>query len=114
MDIETLREYCLSLPGTTEGLKWGEHLCFMIEEKIFVISSLDDGGTCFKCDPEDFDTLVAWEGIQQAPHFAKRQWVKVLSVDIIPEKEFKEWIKKSRALVIQKLPKKTQALYVEK
>ena len=45
MDVETFREYCLSLPGTTEGMKW-DHLCFMIEEKIFVIIALDDGNRC--------------------------------------------------------------------
>ncbi len=113
MDIEMLRDYCLSLTGTTEDLKWGEHLCFMIAEKIFVLSSLDDGTACFKCDPEDFDALVALQGVQQAPHFAKRQWVMVMSLDVLPEREFKECIKKSRALVKQKLPKKLQVLYEE-
>ncbi len=111
MDIERLRDYCLSLAGTTEDMKWGENLCFMIAEKIFIMTSLEESSACFKCDPEDFDNLVAMDGVQQAPHFAKRQWVKVVRLDVIPEKEFKEWIKKSRFLVKQKLPKKLQALY---
>ena len=111
MDIENFREYCLSLPGTTEGMKWGEHLCFMIEEKIYVIASLDDGHVSFKIDPENFDELAARDGVAQAAHFAKKQWVTIESLDVLSDQELRARIADSRALVISKLPKKTQALY---
>lgn len=111
MDIEMFREYCLSLPGTTEGMKWGEHLCFMIEEKIYVITSLDDGNVSFKCDPGVFDELVARDGLSQAAHLAKKQWVAMAALDILPEKELKRLVATSRELVLKKLPKKIQAKY---
>lgn len=110
MDIESLRDYCLSLKGATEGMKW-DHLCFMIEEKIFVLASLEDGHLCLKCDPEDFDGLIARPGIKQAPHFAKRQWVVLESLDALPSAELQNRIAASRGLVLSKLPKKTQAKY---
>lgn len=113
MDIESLRSFCLSLPGTTEGMKWGEHLCFMIHEKLFVIISLDDGQITFKCDPEEFDELVARDGIMQAAHFAKSQWVTLQDFDVLTDKEIKERITSSRVLVISKLPKKLQAAIAE-
>lgn len=113
MDIEMFRAYCLSLPGTTEGMKWGEHLCFMVHEKLFVITSLPDGVITFKCDPEEFDELVARDGINQAGHMAKRQWVSLDFLDALPEKELKNRIAASRALVISKLPKKVQASIAE-
>jgi predicted DNA-binding protein (MmcQ/YjbR family) len=112
MDIEAFRAYCLSLPGSTEDLKWGDHLCFMIHEKIYVITSLEDASASFKCDPEDFDELVARDGIQQAPHLAKRQWVKIEQLGVLNDRELKERILASRNLVLSKLPKKVQALYV--
>ena len=111
MDIEQLREFCLALPGTTEGLKWGDHLCFMIAEKIYIITSLDDSSFSIKCDPEEFDALVGREGIEQAAHMAKRQWVRVSSLQVLPDHELMERIKKSRALVMSKLTKKLQAQY---
>lgn len=110
MDIESLRDYCLGLKGTTEGMKW-DHLCFMIEEKIFVLASLEDGRLCMKCDPEDFDALTARPGIKQAPHFAKRQWVVMESIDVLPSAELQNRISESRRLVLSKLPKKVQAKY---
>ena len=110
MDIESLRDYCLGLKGTTEGMKW-DHLCFMIEEKIFVLASLEDGRLCMKCDPEDFDALTARPGIEQAPHFAKRQWVVMESLDVLPSAELQNRISESRRLVLSKLPKKVQVKY---
>ncbi len=111
MDIEMLREYCLSLPGTTEDLKWGDNLCFMIEQKIYVITSLDAGTLTFKCDPEEFEELTVRDGIGQASHFAKTQWVTLVDLDVMPGQELKKWIAKSRVLVLSKLPKKIRETY---
>ena len=111
MDIESFREYCLSLPGTTEGMKWG-YLCFMIEEKIFVIIDVDgDNGFSTKCSPEEFDELTARDGVQQAYHLAKRQWVQVANLAVLNDAELKKRIRTSRALVLAKLPKKIQEKY---
>jgi len=112
MDIESFREYCLSLPGTTEGMKW-DHLCFMIEEKIFVILAIDDGNRfSTKCTPEEFDELTARDGIKQAYHLAKRQWVQIENLDVLNDVDLKKRVERSRELVLAKLPKKIQAKYV--
>ena len=111
MDIESFRTYCLSLPGTTEGMKW-EHLCFMIEEKIFVIIAIDEGNSfSTKCSPEEFEELTARDGIKQAFHMAKRQWVQVANLDVLNDMELKKRVATSRALVLAKLPKKVQEKY---
>lgn len=111
MNIESFREFCLSLPGTTEGMKW-EHLCFMIEEKMFVIIALEEGNSfSTKCTPEEFDELVARDGIRQASHMAKRQWVLIDRLDILSEEELKNRVLTSRALVLEKLSKKIQEKY---
>ena len=110
MDIESFREYCLSLSGTTEGMKW-EHLCFMIEEKIFVLVDLDTHGFCIKCTPDEFDEIAARDGVKQAPHFAKKQWVFVDNLEVFNAAELKQCVERSRELVLSKLPKKTQAKY---
>lgn len=112
MDIESFRTYCLSLPGTTEGMKW-EHLCFMIEEKIFVIIAIDEGNSfATKCTPEEFEELTARDGIIQAHHMAKKQWVKIANLEVLNVPELKKRVETSRALVLSKLPKKVQAKYL--
>jgi len=112
MDIESFREYCLSLPGTTEGMKW-DHLCFMIEEKIYVIIAIERGSSfSIKCNPDEFDALAARDGISQAYHLAKRQWIQVENLDVLNDKELKSRVADSRAMVLAKLSKKIQAKYV--
>ena len=112
MDIEMFRAFCLSLQGTTEDLKWGQHLCFLMHEKIYVIASLDEGTISFKCDPEEFNDLVARDGIRQAAHFAKGQWITLQDIEVVTDSELKSLINRSRTLVLAKLPKKLQALYL--
>ena len=111
MDIERIRDYCLSLPGTTEEIKWGDNLCFMIESKIFIICSLDAGTIALKCDPEEFEELTARDGIQQAWHMAKGQWIGLLDMEVLPDSELKRRIAGSRALILKKLPKKIREKY---
>lgn len=113
MDIESFREYCLSLPGTTEGMKW-DHLCFMIEEKIYIIIAIEEGSRfSIKCNPDDFDELTARDGIAQAYHLAKRQWIMVEHLEVFNDQELKSRVADSRAMVLAKLPKRTQAKYIE-
>lgn len=111
MDIEMFREYCLSLPATTEEVKWGDCLCFMIEKKIYVIYTLDAGTLALKCNPEEFEELIARDGIQQAWHLAKGQWIGLTDLDVLPVPELKKRIAESRGLVLGKLPKKVREKY---
>jgi hypothetical protein len=41
MDIEILRQICLSFPATTEDVKWETNLCFCAAGKIFCIANLE-------------------------------------------------------------------------
>jgi len=59
MNIETLREYCLSKPGVEEALPFGpDTLLYKVSEKIFLITGLDSEQLSFnvKCDPD-----LAWQ-----------------------------------------------------
>lgn len=111
MDIEIFREYCLTLPATTEEVKWEDNLCFMIEKKIFVLYSLTSGSLAIKCDPEEFEELAARDGIKQAGHLARGQWISIAGFDVLSAAELKNRISQSRALVLKKLPKKIQEKY---
>lgn len=111
MDIEQFRQYCLGFPGTTEDLKWGDNLCFLIENKIFVIYSLDEGSFALKCDTEEFQELISRDGITQAPHLARGSWIGIASLEVMPWNELQKRVSVSRALILAKLPKKVQLRY---
>lgn len=111
MNIEELRSLCLSFPGATEDMKWGEHLCFCVHEKMFMITGLDDQpiGASFKVDAEQFDEISSQDGFIPAPYMARAKWVKVLDIEMLDPTDWKEYARRSYDLVVAKLPKKVQS-----
>ena len=107
MNIELLREYCLNLPHTTEDMKWGENLCFLIGKKLFCLVSLDEEfSVSLKVSEEDFHELVNRSGIDQAPYFARNQWLNVKDPAALSEDEWNRLLKDAYSLIKSKLPRK--------
>jgi predicted DNA-binding protein (MmcQ/YjbR family) len=111
MDVTWLRNYCLSLPHTTETVQWGDNLVLKVGGKMYALANLEPAKhwLCFKCSPEDFAELCEREGVSPAPYFARAQWVALESEDTIPRTELKRLLRSAYDLVFAKLPKKTQA-----
>ena len=111
MTAEEIRKYNLSLPGVTESIKWGHDLCFSIGDKMFFVMDADGDPTTgsFKATPEDFEELTQKNGFKPAPYLAKHMWVYFDSLDVMPMKKWKSYIKISYDLVFEKLPAKTRS-----
>ena len=107
MNIEQLREFCLSFPGATEDIKWGADLCFCVGAKMFCVTGADSiaGGMSLKCTPEKFAELIERTGIDPAAYVGRYKWVRIKDQDAIEPDELKELIKTSYELVFEKLPK---------
>ncbi|WP_207493548.1 MmcQ/YjbR family DNA-binding protein [Aridibaculum aurantiacum] len=109
MNIEELRDFCLSLKGTQEDIKWGHDLCFTICSKMYCVTGADGkGGTSFKCTDENFELLQEREGIIPAPYMARHKWVMVEMSTALTKEEWKQYILQSYQLVVAKLPKKVK------
>jgi predicted DNA-binding protein (MmcQ/YjbR family) len=110
MSIDFVRRCCRSYPHVTESMQWGDNLVFKVAGKIFAVASLEPGKTwlSFKCDPEDFATLVERPGIIPAPYLARAHWVALETEDAMPGAEIKRRLRSSYDLVVAKLPKKAR------
>ena len=110
MNLDSVRNYCLSLPHATEDIQWGNDLLFRISGKIFAAMSLDPPHSLsFKCTPEKFDELIELEGIIPAPYTARNKWVMLERLDALNDSEIKRLIKNSYEMIFSKLTKKLQA-----
>lgn len=111
--IDWVRSVCLSFPHATEDVQWEHNLLFRIAGKMFCIANLEPAVSptkiAFKCTPEKFAELVEVEGIIPAPYMARNHWVAVREMDSLRQTEFKELIRQSYQLVLEKLPRKKQA-----
>ncbi|GAB4498788.1 MAG: hypothetical protein OHK0019_34740 [Saprospiraceae bacterium] len=72
MNIESLRAFCLSLPGVAEEVEWESDLCFLVGGKMFCVTSADaDQGASFKVRDEEFEEMTSREGIIPTPYLAR-------------------------------------------
>ena len=104
MNVDSIRQYCLSFPEATENLQWQDDLCFKIGGKIFVVLSLETvpPSVCFKCAPETFAELCERENIIPAPYVGRYKWVLVQRLDAMGDQELKEFIQQSYEMVAAK------------
>jgi predicted DNA-binding protein (MmcQ/YjbR family) len=111
--LDWVRAFCLSLPHATEDVQWEHDLLFRVAGKMFCVANLEPGMSptkiAFKCTPEKFAELVEIDGIIPAPYMARNHWVAMLDIDALRQPEIKELIQASYHMILEKLPKKTQA-----
>jgi len=111
MNIEWMRQHCLSFPHATENVQWVKDLVFKIGGKMFAVAALEPGDHVFsfKCTPEKYAELIERPGIVPAPYMARAQWVAFEREDALPRSETKELLRQSYDLVFAKLTRKAQA-----
>ncbi len=106
MNIESLRDYCLSKPGAEEALPFGpDTLVFKVNGKAFLLVGLDSEDLRFnvKCDPE-----LALELREQYPcvlpgyHMNKKLWNTIVVDGSINDAQLRDWIDHSYDLVARK------------
>jgi predicted DNA-binding protein (MmcQ/YjbR family) len=109
MTTDSIREYCLSLPHTTEKLQWGDALCFKVNERMFAVLGLDNPRLSFKCTPEKFAELIEREHVQPSPYLGRYKWVMLDRLDAVRWSELQELILQSYEMVAAKAPKRKPA-----
>jgi predicted DNA-binding protein (MmcQ/YjbR family) len=116
MTLEQMRNLCMSFPGATEQIQWGEDVLFKVVGKMFVVVGPAPGNCfSFKCPEETFHELTELPGIIPAPYLARAHWVQIRPAECrLRASEIEALIRQSYELVVAKLPKKTQKALQEK
>ena len=107
MNIESLRNYCLSQKGAEESFPFGEDtLVFKVNNKIFLLAALEAKPLQFnvKADPEEAILLREEYPVHVLPgyHMNKKHWNTVISDGTLTNKLLKHFIDESYRLVAGK------------
>ena len=82
MNIEILREYCLSKPGAEETLPFGpDTLVFKTGGKVFLLVGLDEERLSFnvKCDPDKaIELREEFPCVLPGYHMNKKHWNTII------------------------------------
>jgi predicted DNA-binding protein (MmcQ/YjbR family) len=110
MTVEELRAISLKLPGVTEDIKWEDHLCFSVGDKMFLVTNPDQvpSSASFKVTEEDFHEVISRDGFAKHTYLGRHHWVQLDDINRLKKKEWESYIRQSYELVAAKLSKKIQ------
>jgi len=117
MNIEELREYCLSLPLVAEYMPFkNKYLIFKVYDKWFAVIPLDniELSISVKCEPEyGFELREKYKSITSAWHFNKKYWNTIAINYDVDDDMVKHLIRHSIDQVVLKLPKQKREEYTD-
>lgn len=103
MNIETLRNYCLSKPDSEETLPFGpDTLVYKVNGKIFLLTGFDNDPLRFnvKCNPDKaLELREEFPCVLPGYHMNKKHWNTIIVDGSVSTKQLKEWIDDSYELV---------------
>lgn len=114
MNIEEIRDYCLSLPMVTEDMPFGEeYLVLRVCGKIFACIGFERPDYfVLKCNPEyALDLRDRYAEIEPAWHWNKRYWNQLNLRGCLTDDMVKSLIRHSYREVVTKLTKKIKTEY---
>jgi len=95
MNIESLREYCISKKNVTESFPFGDDtLVFKTDGKIFALLNLEgDLSINLKCEPAfAIELRERHPSVTPGYHMNKKHWNTVNLDGSVPDKEIFSWI----------------------
>ncbi len=110
MDLIAFRDFCLSLPHTSEDTPFDERtLCFRVGGKIFAITDIEEQpfSVNLKCNPDRAVSLrEKYPNIKPGYHMNKVHWNTIDVVPGFPDSLFFELAQHSYDLIFASLTKK--------
>jgi len=112
MTIETLQSICHKLPGVTEDIKLGEHLCFNVGGKTFLFTGPDSvpPTASVKVPDDDFEETLQKDCFSPQAYIGRYKWVHIADISCLSAHDWEFYIKQSYQLIAEKLPAKVRKL----
>jgi predicted DNA-binding protein (MmcQ/YjbR family) len=113
MDLEAVRNYCLSKHSAEECFPFDDvTLVFKVGGKMFALVGTDEHPLTInlKCDPEiALELRERYDAVTPAYHQNKKHWNTVTLDGSIKASQLKQWIDASYGLVLASLTKSQRA-----
>lgn len=109
MNIEEFREFCLSLPATSEDLPFDEtSLVFKVGSKMFALTDLESPFWInLKCSPEKaIELREQYPSVKPGYHMNKKHWNTIKVDGSVSDALIRQWTKESYDLVVKGMTKK--------
>jgi len=109
IELEDVREMCLTWPEVSEGYPFGEdHLVFKVKNKMFCLMSLDAFPSTMnlKCEPDRaIELREQYDGVAPGYHMNKKHWNTLTLDGSVPDDVVLELVRHSYDRVVSGLKK---------
>ena len=109
MNIEELREFCISKKGVEECFPFdSETLVFKVMGKAFLLSGIESKPVSFnvKCDPQKaIELRELYDAVRPGFHMNKKHWNTIIVDGSTTQSQIQHWINDSYDLVVDGLTK---------
>lgn len=111
MNVEELREFCVSLPFVGENCPWTDPryrnlITYTVGGKWFCLFDPDRKSVTVKASPDLIPELIErYDGALPAWHMNKRHWVSIVLESDLPDSLIKQLLTDAYRLVLNRLPK---------
>lgn len=113
MNLEELREFCITQKGVEETTPFGpDTLVYKVMGKAFLLTGFENKPVQFnvKCDPEKaIELREQYPCVIPGYHMNKKHWNTIVVDGSISNKQLEQWILDSYSLVVNGLTKKEKA-----
>ncbi|TKG93415.1 MmcQ/YjbR family DNA-binding protein [Puteibacter caeruleilacunae] len=109
MNIEELRDYCLTKKGVSESFPFDETtLVFKVLDKMFCLTDIEkEFSMNLKCDPgKAIELRELYTAVQPGYHMNKKHWNTVKPDESTSKELIESWIDDSYNLVVSSFTKK--------
>lgn len=117
MNIEELREYCLSKPGVTESFPFDNNtLVFKVLDKAFLLTGINEHPLAFnvKCDPDlAVELREKYPCVVPGYHMNKKHWNTVTADGSVDNSLLLSWIDHSYEQVVAGFSRKQKQVLGE-
>lgn len=120
MNVEDLRNYCISLPHAEENAPWTEPqyqmlVTFTVGGTWFCLADIEKKFIDVKCSPEQIaEFQEKYSGAFPAWHMNKQHWLGIKLESDVPDSEICKLLKTGYELIVKSLPvKKRKELGLE-
>lgn len=108
MTVEELIKIGSQFPGTTSDIKWDQHVCLNVGDKMYLITSPDAFpiNATVKVSGEKFEEMISTPGVKIAPYLGRYKWVEIDDISRFSQLEWTEILLNSYRLIGSKLSSK--------
>ncbi|MGA0601899.1 MmcQ/YjbR family DNA-binding protein [Caulobacter sp. KR2-114] len=109
MTLDEIEAFCLSLPGASVVVQWGDDHVYKVGGKMFAVAGGRALGISFKASEMAFELLPETGVARPAPYLGRARWLQVTDPDALGDEALQSYLQQAHDLIVGRLPKKTRA-----